>query len=115
MKTLLKVALVSVLLSSTAVLSENTKPVYYGINMGEDCVQAHPSIRDTENWYNTENIVNGLIYGAVFKTNDPEEAAYMSIHELKHAANKYYANIDESKGDSEVAIECQALQSADIQ
>lgn len=85
----------------------------YGVNMMEDCAQAHESIVGTVNYYNDDTIKAGMIYPAVYKTNDPDDESKLGISYLKQLAKLYWANVI-TDSQVEIAIDCQALKPEEI-
>lgn len=85
----------------------------YGVNMMEDCAQAHESIVDKVDYYNESTIKAGLIYPAVYKANNPDEESKLGINYLKQLAKLYW---DNTLTDSQVEIaeDCQALKPEEI-
>ena len=85
----------------------------YGVNIMEDCAQAHESIVDKVDYYNESTIKVGLIYPAVYKTDSSDEQSKLGLSYLKQLAKLYWDNtITDSQ--VEIAIDCQALKPEEI-
>lgn len=87
---------------------------YYSVYPYEDCVMPDESIKQDKGWFNVDNITAGKIYPAVIKTDNPAEAADMTVYELQKIAGEYQAAIN-TKEDQDLAEYCEALTPEEIQ